>query len=120
MGGRSTAYNRLGRSQSPVRVDIAGNGNPHQAYLLWGVQLGTTGLVLFCTPLFSSLRDSLNMANAHASLMRSAALALPLADTFIASIYDALIGDFFFLLLGLLLAYGSARFTSPGQHGMPA
>jgi hypothetical protein len=120
MGGRSSEYNRLERSQSPVRFDIAGNGNPHQAYLLWGVQLGIPGLVLFCTLLFSSLRDSLSMANPHASFMRSAALARSLADTFIASIYDALIGDFVFLLLGLLLAFGSARMTSPGQHGMPA
>ena len=113
-------YNRLERSQSPAHVDIAGNGNPHQAYWLWGVQLGINGLLLSCAPLFYSPRELLNMAHACARSIQFQVLALALACASNASIHHALIGDFFFPLWGLLLAFGFARMASRGQHGMPA
>ena len=40
IGSWSTAYNRIQRGQNPAHIDIQGNGNPHQEYLQWGVQLG--------------------------------------------------------------------------------
>ena len=112
VGAWSTEYNRLQRSQNPAHVDIAGNGNPHQEYLLWGVQLGIPGLVLFCALLLAGLRDSLKMEQAQARSLQSAVVALAIACAFNASIYDALIGDFFCVLLGLLLALGSTRLAS--------
>jgi O-antigen ligase len=116
VGAWSTEYNRLQRSQNPAHVDIAGNGNPHQEYLLWGVQLGIPGVVLFCALLLASLRDSLNMEQAQARALQSTVTALAVACAFNASIYDALIGDFFCVLLGLLLAFGSTRLaSSPGN-----
>jgi O-antigen ligase len=109
VGAWSTEYNRLQRSQNPAHVDIAGNGNPHQEYLLWGVQLGIPGMVLFCALLLASLRDSLKMEPQHARALQSTVLALAIACAFNASLYDALIGDFFCVLLGLLLALGTTR-----------
>ena len=120
MGVCSIEYNRLERSQSPAHVDIAGNGNPHQAYWLWGVQLGINGLLLSCAPLFYSPRESLNMAHACARSMQSEVLALALAYASNASIHYVLISDFFFPLSGLLVAFGFARMARRGQHGMPA
>lgn len=113
VGAWSTEYNRLQRSHNPAHVDIAGNGNPHQEYLLWGVQLGIPGIALFCALLLASLRDSLKMEPAHARALQSTVMALAIACAFNASIYDALIGDFFCVLLGLLLALGSKRIASP-------
>ncbi len=113
VGAWSTEYNRLQRSQNPTHVDIAGNGNPHQEYLLWGVQLGIPGIALLCALLLASLRDSFKMEAAHARALQSAVMALAIACAFNASIYDALIGDFFCVLLGLLLALGSTRIASP-------
>lgn len=113
VGAWSTEYNRLQRSQNPAHVDIAGNGNPHQEYLLWGVQLGIPGIALLCALLLASLRDSLKMEAAHARALQSAVMALAIACAINASIYDALIGDFFCVLLGLLLALGSTRIASP-------
>lgn len=107
VGAWSTEYNRLQRNQNPAHVDIAGNGNPHQEYLLWGVQLGIPGMALFCALLLASLRDSLKLEQAQARALQSAVMALAIACSFNASIYDALIGDFFCVLLGLLLALGS-------------
>ena len=113
VGAWSTEYNRLQRSQNPAHVDIAGNGNPHQEYLLWGVQLGIPGIALLCALLLSGLRDSLKMEAAHARALQSAVMALAIACAINASIYDALIGDFFCVLLGLLLALGSTRVAGP-------
>jgi len=113
VGAWSTEYNRLKRSQDLAHIDIAGNGNPHQEYLLWGVQLGIPGIALLCALLLASLRDSLKMEAAHARALQSAVMALAIACAINASIYDALIGDFFCVLLGLLLALGSTRSASP-------
>ncbi len=113
VGAWSTEYNRLQRSQNPAHVDIAGNGNPHQEYLLWGVQLGIPGIALLCALLLASLRDSFKMEAAHARSLQSAVMALVIACAINASIYDALIGDFFCVLLGLLLALGSTPIANP-------
>lgn len=112
IGAWSTEYNRLQRSQNPAHVDIAGNGNPHQEYLFWGVQLGIPGMMLFCALLLAVLRDSLKMEQAQARALQSALMALAIACAFNASVYDALIGDFFCVLLGLLLASGSTRLST--------
>ena len=120
VGAWSTEYNRLQRSQNPAHVDIAGNGNPHQEYLLWGVQLGIPGMALFCALLLAGLRDSLKMEQAHARALQSTVLALAIACAFNASIYDALIGDFFCVLLGLLLALRLTRIASPDPDSVRA
>ena len=114
VGSWSTEYNRLLRNENPAHQDIAGNGNPHQEYLLWGVQLGIPGLLLFCTVLLAVQRDSLKMQPLYARATQSVVLALAIACAFNASIYDALIGDFFCVLIGLMLAAGLIDHESQG------
>ncbi|MFC5523446.1 O-antigen ligase family protein [Polaromonas jejuensis] len=109
VGSWSTEYNRLEREQNPAHVDIQGNGNPHQEYLLWGVQLGIPGILIFLALLLSILRDTMRMETPHARAAQSALLALAVACLFNASIYDAQIGDFFCVLIGLLLALGFSK-----------
>jgi len=113
VGSWSTEYNRLQREQNPAHVDIAGNGNPHQEYLLWGVQLGIPGLLIICGLMFSVLRDTLRMEKPYAQAAQSALLAFAVACLFNASLYDALIGDFFCILIGLLLALGLSKKPNP-------
>ncbi len=109
VGSWSTEYNRLQRAQNPAHKDIAGNGNPHQEYLQWGVQLGVPGIALFLGLLLSILRDTLGMEKPFARAAQSTLVALSVACLFNSSLYDALIGDFLCVATGLLLALGMQR-----------
>lgn len=106
VGSWSSEFNRLQREQNPAHINIDSNGNPHQEYLLWGVQLGIPGILLLFALMFSVLRDTTKMEKHHARVTQSTLLALAIACLFNSSIYDALIGDFFCILIGLLLALG--------------
>lgn len=112
VGSWSSEYNRLERKNNLAHKDIDGNWNPHQEYLLWGVQLGVPGIIILCGLMLAVLRDTMGMEKSYARATQSALLALAIACLFNSSIYDALIGDFFCVLLGLLLALGSTRFAT--------
>lgn len=109
VGSWSSEFNRLQREKDPAHLDIDSNGNPHQEYLMWGVQLGAPGILLLVALMFSIFRDTLKMERQPARATQSALLALVIACLFNSSIYDAQIGDFFCILIGLLLALGSSK-----------
>lgn len=109
VGSWSSEYNRLQREKNPAHIDIGGNGNPHQEYLMWGVQLGVPGILLLIALMLSVLRDTMKMGENHARATQSTLLALAIACLFNSSIYDAQIGDFFCILIGLLLALGLSQ-----------
>ncbi len=113
IGSWSTQYNRLQKMQNPSHVDIAGNGNPHQEYLQWGVQLGIPGIILLVAMMCAILWDSLQAEKAYARATQSALTGLAVACFFNSTIYDALIGDFFCVCIGLLLAAGLSRTPEP-------
>jgi O-antigen ligase len=73
---------------------------------MWGVQLGVPGILLLLALMASIMKDMLSMETQAARATQSALLALAVACLFNSSIYDAQIGDFFCVLLGLLLALG--------------
>lgn len=92
--------------------------NPHQEYLLWGVELGVPGIALLCAVLLALYRDSLRLETPARRAMQSVLLALTIACLFNCTLYDSLIGDFFCIALALLLALGNhtaplAAATSP-------
>ena len=109
VGSWSTEYNRLEHEKNPAHVPIDGNGNPHQEYLQWGVQLGLPGIVLLFGFFGAVFHDTLGMPPAVARATQSALAALMAACLFNSSLYDALIGDFFCITFGLLLALGAYR-----------
>lgn len=112
-GSWSNEFNRLERIRNSLHGDIQPLGNPHQEYLLWGVQLGIPGILLLLVLLLSILKDTLVMETATARAAQSALLALAVACLFNSSLYDAQIGDFFCVVLGLLLALGLHPQLSP-------
>lgn len=108
-GSWSSEFNRLERLHNPEHQDIQPMGNPHQEFLLWGVQLGVPGILLLAGLMISILKDTLAMDQMAARAAQSVLLALAIACLFNATLYDALIGDFFCAALGFLLALGSCE-----------
>ena len=105
-GSWSNEFNRLERIHNSVNSNIKPLGNPHQEYLLWGVQLGVPGIFLLLALMISIWKDTLAMDTQTARATQSSLLALAVACLFNSSLYDAQIGDFFCVILGLLLALG--------------
>jgi O-antigen ligase len=91
----------------PVNSASGQQHNPHQEYLLWGVELGLIGIALLCALLLALYRDSLRLAAPQRRAMQSVLLALGIACLFNCALYDAMIGDFFCITLGLLAALGT-------------
>jgi O-antigen ligase len=114
IGSWSTEYDRLEREKNPRHENINPGSNPHQEYLLWGMQLGIPGLLLIAAFMLSVLRDTMKMETSHARATQSALLALAVACLFNSTLYDGLIGDFFCVLIGLLLALGLSKSDSQG------
>lgn len=120
VGSWSTEYNRMRSIDNPTHKDIDGNGNPHQEYLQWGLQLGIPGIALFLLLMTSIFRDTLGMPTPSARAAQSTLLALAVACLFNSSLYDALIGDFFCVTLGLLLALGSLERKAALSQRLPS
>ena len=112
VGSWNAEFNRLEHLQNPKHRDIPPVGNPHQEYLLWGVQLGVPGIVLFLLLMACILVDSLKMTTSESRAVQSVLGALAVACLFNAALYDALIGDFFCILTGLLLALGRTSLSA--------
>jgi len=102
-------------TQSVKRIEgvraqkVFGDGltsNPHQEYLLWGVELGIGGTLLLLGFMACLVRDALFFDARIQQATLSVVAVMGLACLFNSSLYDALIGDFFVVTLGLLLALG--------------
>ena len=106
IGSWSTEYNRQS-VEYPGRPLVGSNFNPHQEYLLWGVQLGLPGIAMFIALLLALVADGARMTAPVGRALQSTVAALAVACCFNSSIYDALIGDYFCVTLGLLLALGA-------------
>ncbi len=106
VGSWATAYNRIVGLKFSAHKDISVGGNPHQEFLLWGVQLGVGGVVILLAFLGAAMVDFLKVDTPVARAGQSVLAALGVSCLFNSSLYDAHIGDFFCLSLGVLLAYG--------------
>jgi O-antigen ligase len=80
--------------------------NPHQEYLLWGVELGLAGILLLLGVMGAALRDAQCFSRPIKRATVSLLAALAVACLFNSALYDALVGDYFCVALGLLMALG--------------
>jgi O-antigen ligase len=106
VGSWTTEYNRIEALKHPGHKDLDPGGNPHHEFLLWGVQLGAGGIALLLAFLGAVVLDFLKLDPPIARAGQSVVLALAVSCLFNSSIFDAYIGDFFCLSIGVLLAYG--------------
>ena len=88
------------------------SSNPHQEFLLWGVELGVGGILLLILLVAALIRDSWRFPRPVRQATLSVVAVMVVACFFNSSLYDALIGDFFCVTLGLLLALGVRGNTS--------
>jgi O-antigen ligase len=107
VGSWNTEYRRLQGSQ--LRADAMNVRNPHQEYLLWGVQMGLGGIALLLVFLATLWRDASRFGPAERDAAQSLVVVLAVVCLFNSALFDALIGDYFCVLLGLLLALGLHR-----------
>lgn len=113
VGSWTTEYNRIEALKHPGHKDLNPGGNPHQEFLLWGVQLGAGGIALLLAFLGAVVLDFLKLDPPIARAGQSVVLALTVSCLFNSSIFDAYIGDFFCLSIGVLLAYGVRSRPNP-------
>jgi O-antigen ligase len=105
---------REGAQVNPSFRDLR---NPHQEYLMWAVQLGIVGIALLLAFMLQLLRDASRFRPEIRHAAQSFVAMLAAVCLFNTVLFDALIGEFFCLLLGLLLALGQCsppvRETAP-------
>lgn len=114
-GSWTTEYNRVERSKNHNFEALKAASNPHQEFFLWGVQLGVVGILLLLAFLGAVMKDFLKMDTAIARAGQSVLAALVVSCLFNSSLYDAHIGSFFCISLGVLLAFGNHGGTTPKQ-----
>lgn len=94
---------------------------------MWGVQAGLLGMALMLGLLALLMRDSWRFAPATRHATHSIIAVLAVACLFNSALFDALIGNFFCILLGIFLALGlyappaNALVNSPAENSpLPA
>ncbi len=105
-GSWTLSVKRIEGAQAQKIFGDSFTSNPHQEFLLWGVELGIGGTLLLLMLVASLVRDALRFDPALMRATVSIVAVMVVACSFNSSLYDALIGDFFCVTLGLLLALG--------------
>ena len=104
VGSWNTEYRRLeGDGLNPAMITLR---NPHQEYLMWGVQLGVGGIVLLLGFMLAMVRDTMGFRPEVRHATHTMVGMLAVVCLFNSTIFDALIGDYFCVMIGLLLALG--------------
>lgn len=104
IGSWNHVYRRLeGNALAPAYAQLR---NPHQEYLLWGVQLGLGGIALLLAFGWALLRDASGFRPDIRHATASVVAIFAIVCLFNSTLFDALIGDYFCFMLALLLALG--------------
>jgi O-antigen ligase len=113
-GGWNADFQRLTNyklNQSFYNVD-----NPHQMFLLWTAEGGLLGLTLLLGLFTSIFMRSRSLATSDARSLQSALTALLIAGLTTSTIYGIGMGDYFCMLIGILLCTGHDTSTPPASN----
>jgi O-antigen ligase len=105
---------REGKNLNPAFKDLR---NPHQEYLMWAVQLGIVGVALLVAFLVAMVRDASRFRPEIRRAIKTLVVMLGAVCLFNSVLFDALIGDFFCIVLGLLIALGV--YSAPRREAAP-
>lgn len=104
LGSFNREYNRLDAGRGNPGTFVV--RNPHQEFLLWGVEAGIGGILVLCALMACMFRDARRGDPLCSRATLSALVALVVSCLFNSTLFDASIGDFFCVTIGLLLALG--------------
>lgn len=106
VGSWAITVKRLEGDKGAKVFGVGNASNPHQEYLLWSVELGVGGALLFVSIMMAMALDARYFAIGIQRTVWSFIAAMAVACLFNSALYDDLIGDYFCVALGLLMAYG--------------
>lgn len=116
VGSWAPAVKRL---QGDNAAEVFGSGNasnPHQEYLLWGVETGVGGVLLLLAFLLAVAWDTRQFPTVVRRATLSVVVAIAVACCFNSSLFDDLMGDFLYVSLGLMMALGVNQAPSRKLH----
>ena len=105
-GSWKSAITPFDGASAIVNFGLSPISNPHQEYLLWAVEFGLLGCAALVGLLVLLARDARHFDPPVARALWSLVAACAVAGMFNSVLYDDLIGDFFCICTGLLLALG--------------
>jgi O-antigen ligase len=118
VGSWNNEYIRLSGGHPPREQENL--RNPHQEFLLWGVELGAPGLLLLLGIFASLYLDAARLPRPSGQALKSIIAAGAIACLFNSALFDAVIGDYFCVLWGVLLAYGRTSLQPLAAQAGPA
>ena len=112
VGAWPIAVKRIEGSSATRFFGEGNHSNPHQEYLLWGVELGVGGLLLLLCALVCMAKDALRFSMPVKRATLSVLVATAIACLFNSALYDDLMGDYLCVTLGLLMALGTRSMSN--------
>lgn len=106
VGSWTPAVKRFEGTSAIKAFGLGNFSNPHQEYLLWGVELGITGLLLLLFFLICVVLDARHFPTGPRRAVLSVLAATAVACLFNSALFDDLLGDFLCVALGLTMALG--------------
>jgi O-antigen ligase len=119
VGSWTPAVKRMDGDKAIADFGLGNSSNPHQEFLLWGVELGVVGSLLLAALLLAMALDARRFPVAVQRATHTAVGVTTVACLFNSSLYDALIGDYLCTVLGLLLALGVQQGTMAAADSAP-
>ncbi len=106
IGNWTPTIKRLQGPDADVLFGSGNGSNPHQELLLWSVELGAVGALLFVALFIALVHDTKRFGQRQQRACLSMVVMLAIACMFNSPLYDDLLGDYFCVALGLLMALG--------------
>lgn len=106
VGSWTPAVKHMEGATATQTFGISNSSNPHQEYLLWGVELGLVGILFLIAFLSSAAWDAKQFPIGVQRATLSMLVAIAIACLFNSALLDDLMGDFLCVGLGLVLALG--------------
>nr|WP_295768103.1 O-antigen ligase family protein [Rhodoferax sp.] len=106
VGNWAPVVKRIQGSDADAIFGQGNHSNPHEEYLLWAVELGLGGALLLLGLFLCMARDALRFPPPVQQALLGVVAATAVACLFNSALYDDLMGDYFCVSLGLLMALG--------------